>query len=73
MRLKTEDGEKWIVWMGPKSFLDTQKLSFKVGDKVQVRGLKYKSDIMIAAKITKGDLSMVLRSETDGLPVWPKK
>jgi hypothetical protein len=55
--------------MGPKWFIENQKIKFMAGDKVQVRGKKY-GDAIIATEISKGDLSMKLRNEEDGMPVW---
>lgn len=70
MRLKTDEGEKWVVWMGPKWFILNQKIKFEPGDEVEVRGLKFKADTIIGSDISKGDWTMLLRSENDGLPNW---
>jgi hypothetical protein len=70
MYLKTEGG-KVTVWMGPKTFVESQKVKFKAGDVVVVRGLQTKHFYTIASKITKGDEVMVLRSEA-GQPAWKK-
>ncbi len=70
MYLKTEGG-KATVFMGPKTFVDSQKVQFKAGDQVVVRGLQSKYFYIVAAKITRGNDVMVLRSE-DGRPAWVK-
>jgi hypothetical protein len=71
MTLKsTEPFQTWKVWMGPRWFVVNQKVQFNVGDEVEVRGLKAKADVIIASEISKGDLTMILRSESDGMPNW---
>ncbi len=69
MKLKTDQGASYTVYMGPKWFIENQKIKFAVGDKVIVRGKKIKSDI-IATQISKGDWTMKLRNEEDGQPSW---
>jgi hypothetical protein len=71
MTLKaSEPYQSWKVWMGPEWFVVNQKVKFNVGDEVEVRGLKYRADTIIASEISKGDLTMLLRSESDGMPNW---
>jgi len=70
MTIKNEDGQKFTVWMGPRWFIVNQKIQFNPGDSVEVRGLQYQPDTIIASEISKGDWTMVLRSESDGLPSW---
>jgi len=70
MRFKSDEGEKFVVWMGPRWFIVNQKIQFNPGDNVEVRGLKYKPDTIIASEISKDEWTMVLRTEGDGLPVW---
>jgi|APFre7841882654_1041346.scaffolds.fasta_scaffold29809_4 hypothetical protein len=69
MRFVTDQGKVYTVFLGPKWFIENQKIKFMAGDKVQVRGKKYGKAI-IATEISKGDLSMKLRNEEDGMPVW---
>lgn len=69
MRLTTAQGGKWLVYMGPKWFIENQKVKFKVGDAVEVRGMKLGSAI-IASEISKGEWTMKLRNEEDGMPSW---
>ncbi len=69
MKLKTDQGASYTVYMGPKWFIDNQKIKFAPGDSVIVRGKKIKSDI-IATQISKGDWTMKLRNEEDGQPSW---
>jgi hypothetical protein len=69
MRLAAEEGGNWVVYMGPKWFIDNQKIKFAVGDKVEVRGKKFGGAI-IASEISKGDWTMRIRNEEDGQAVW---
>ncbi len=69
MRLLSENGGSWTVYMGPKWFVDNQKVKFNVGDKVEVRGKKFGSAI-IASEISKGQWTMKLRNEDNGQANW---
>jgi len=66
----SEPYQSWKVWMGPRWFIVNQKVKFNVGDEVEVRGLKFKADTIIASEVSKGDMTMLLRSESDGMPSW---
>ncbi|MCG6537569.1 MAG: hypothetical protein L7F78_23350 [Syntrophales bacterium LBB04] len=69
MKFKNEQGNAYTVYMGPKWFLENQKIKFSPGDSVMVRGKKIGSAI-IATEISKGDWNMKLRNEEDGQPSW---
>jgi hypothetical protein len=69
MKFKTDQGNAYTVFMGPKWFIENQKLRFSPGDSVMVRGKKFGSGI-IATEISKGDWTMKLRNEEDGQPAW---
>ena len=69
MRFVSDQGNKYVVYMGPKWFIENQKIKFMAGDKVEVRGKKFGSAI-IATEISKGDFTMKLRDEEDGVPSW---
>ncbi|MEN6622420.1 MAG: hypothetical protein ABFD50_12815 [Smithella sp.] len=69
MRFLSESGGNWIVYMGPKWFVDNQKIKFNVGDKVEVRGKKFGGAI-IASQISKGQWTMKLRNEQNGQANW---
>jgi hypothetical protein len=70
MRIKADEGGSWVVFMGPKWFIEQQKLKFAAGDKVQVKGKKFKDESIIASEISKGDWMMKLRNDEDGQPIW---
>jgi hypothetical protein len=65
----TDQGNNYIVYMGPKWFMNNQKLKFMAGDQVEVRGKKVGTGI-IATEISKGEWTMKLRNEEDGMPAW---
>jgi len=68
--LKAKDkGGSYTVFVGPKWFVDNQKIKFAVKDRVEVRGKKWGSNI-IATEISKGDWTMKLRNEEDGSASW---
>jgi hypothetical protein len=69
MKFMTDQGNNYIVYMGPKWFMNNQKLKFMAGDNVEVRGKKVGSAI-IATEVSKGDWTMKLRNEEDGQPAW---
>jgi hypothetical protein len=65
MKFKTDQGNVYTVYMGPKWFIENQKIKFKAGDSVTVRGKKFGASI-IGTQISKGDWTMKLRNEEDG-------
>ena len=69
MTLKGETGNTWTVFLGPKWFIENQRIKLMAKDKVEVRGKKTGS-MIIASEVSKGDLTMKLRNEEDGFPNW---
>ena len=70
MMIKDNDQSgSWVVYMGPKWFIENQKIKFAKGDKVEVRGKKA-GDAIIASEISKDNWTMRLRNEEDGLASW---
>jgi hypothetical protein len=66
--------ETYQVHVGPTSFLDAHKYSFKKGDQVEVTGSKVKiegNDAIIAREIHKDGVTMNFRS-AQGVPVWSR-
>jgi hypothetical protein len=69
--VKTAAGDM-DVHLGPAWYIDNQEIAIKAGDKVEVKGSKVDisgKPAIIAAEVTKGDESMVLRDGA-GVPVW---
>jgi hypothetical protein len=64
-----ENAGKFIVLLGPRWFVANQKIKFMAGDMVEIRGKKA-GNYIIASEASKGDWTMKLRNEDDGLPVW---
>jgi hypothetical protein len=69
MAFVTDQGNSYTVYMGPKWFMNNQKVKFMPGDQVEVRGKKVGS-VIIATEISKGEWTMKLRNEEDGMPTW---
>jgi len=69
MTFKGETGNTWTVFLGPKWFIENQRIKLMAKDKVEVRGKKTGS-MIIASEVSKGDLTMKLRNEEDGFPNW---
>jgi len=69
MTIKGETGNNWTVFLGPRWFIENQKIKFVPKDKVEVRGKKSGS-MIIASEASKGEWTMKLRNEEDGFPAW---
>ncbi|MGO9139266.1 MAG: hypothetical protein ACLP9S_13105 [Syntrophales bacterium] len=69
MKFKNDQGNVYTVCMGPKWFIENQKIKLMAGDSVMVRG-KIVGSYIIATQISKGDWMMKLRNDEDGQPVW---
>jgi hypothetical protein len=70
--LKTSEPEPLAVHLGPEWFVDRQEITFKPGDKVEVRGSRITFDgkpAIIAADVTKDGKTLHLR-DANGVPVW---
>lgn len=71
MNLTADKGGNWIVYMGPKWFVENQMLKFAVGDKVEVRGKKLSEGMaIIASEISKKNITLKFRDEENGRPTW---
>jgi hypothetical protein len=66
------DKETIPVHLGPRWYLDDKDVSFRVADRVEVKGSRINDDdetAIIAAQIKRGDDVVKLRNE-DGIPKW---
>ncbi|HSH64686.1 MAG TPA: DNA-binding protein [Bacteroidia bacterium] len=64
--------ETYPIHLGPKWYLDKQKLQLKVGDKVEVQGSKVNIDskqTIIATEVLRDDNTLILRDQA-GKPLW---
>jgi hypothetical protein len=72
LRIRTDDGKTIIVHLGPRSYLEDQKISFTKGDEVNVTGARAEirgHHVMIASQVKKGDQTLELRDD-QGKPKW---
>ncbi len=71
--LKVSSGsDTFVVHLGPKWYLDDQKVKFAAGDAVEIKGVRTVrrgQDIFLAAEIKKGSDILKLRDE-QGIPLW---
>jgi hypothetical protein len=70
--LKTKAPEPLAVHLGPDWYVEKQAITFKEGDKIQVRGSRITFDgkpAIIAAEVTKDGKTLQLR-DANGVPVW---
>jgi hypothetical protein len=72
--LKTEEGDI-TVYLGPDWYLDQQKISLKVGDKLEVTGSKITlaENPCVIAKDLKVDGKTITLRDDKGVPVWRGK
>jgi hypothetical protein len=60
------------VYLGPSDFLKFLKVSFPVGDQIEVIGSKVKfanADVILTRKVNDGNALLTLR-DANGAPVW---
>jgi hypothetical protein len=72
LQVKT-DKETLLVGLGPAQYLEQQKMTFAVGDKVEVKGFRVQHPqqaMIIAREVKKGDQVLKLRDD-QGKPLWP--
>ncbi len=72
LRIKTDDDKTVTVHVGPRLYVEDQKIDFHYGDKVTVTGSPAKvgwRDVIVAAQIKTGDKTLDLRTE-EGKPRW---
>jgi hypothetical protein len=71
LQVKT-DKETLIVVLGPTTYLEQQKMTFAVGDKVEVKGSRIQHPqqaMIVAGEVKKGDQLLKLRDD-QGKPMW---
>lgn len=73
------DGEEYNIFIGPKEFMEKNKFSVKVGDKIEATGVLFETprgNMLSCRKIVNGSKTLLLRDET-GKPLFvrepPKK
>jgi glucose/arabinose dehydrogenase len=74
MVVKTDKGDLKVN-LGPTDYLDQQALKLKVGDQIEVKGMRVKSrnrTMLIAGEVKKGGQVLKLRDDATGRPLWAK-
>ena len=72
LHVKTDDGRTMMVHVGPRSYVDSQNISFREGDAVTITGSLTKTDeheVLVASQIQKADRTLSLRDQS-GKPLW---
>lgn len=72
LTLQTSSAPALDVALGPSWYIDELKTTFEKGDRINVKGSLVKiegSDVLIAAEVTKGAETVVLR-DVNGVPAW---
>ena len=71
--LKVSSGsDTFAVHLGPKWFLEEQKVKFAAGDTLEIKGVRTVrrgQDVFLAAEVKKGSDVLKLRDE-QGVPLW---
>ncbi len=72
LHVRTDAGKTLRVQAGPRSFLDSQNISFRAGDPVTITGSMVKAkghEILLASQIQTANRTLDLRAP-DGRPLW---
>lgn len=74
MIIKDDDGDRIVVHLGPKWFVDPKGIGIRKGDKVKIKGAWSEignEDVFIAAKVKRGEFDEYkIRRTRDGFPFW---
>lgn len=72
--VQSKDGDVVTVHLGPRWFIDPEKMGIRKGDEVKVYGVWAEidnRDVFIASKVKKGDnFEFKVRRTKDGMPYW---
>jgi hypothetical protein len=71
LQMKT-DKETLVVFLGPAPYLEQQKMTLAVGDKVEIKGSRIQHPqqaMLIAGEVKKGDQVVKFRDD-QGKPLW---
>ncbi len=72
--LKDEDGDKVMVHLGPRWFVDPEGIGVRKGDEVKIKGAWAEvggEDVCIAAKVKRSEFEEYkVRRTRDGRPFW---
>jgi DNA/RNA endonuclease YhcR with UshA esterase domain len=72
--VRTDDGKRITVQLGPPDWMSQQKYNIKRGDQIEVTGARVKfgaDDSILAREVRVGNRSFTLRN-AEGQPQWPQ-
>lgn len=73
MEIEDKDGERYLVHVCPLAYKDAGSIGLKKGDKIDLRGCWTEiegKEVMMAAKIKKGEKAIKVRLTSNGKPFW---
>lgn len=74
LKVRDQDGDMVVVHLGPRSFVKTDTIGLKKGDKVKVKGVWAQiegKEVFLASKVKKGEnVELKVRRTKDGMPFW---
>jgi hypothetical protein len=74
LKVRDQDKDMVTVHLGPKSFVKTDSIGLKKGDRVKVKGAWTQiegKDVFMASKVKKGEnVELKVRRTKDGMPYW---
>ena len=71
--IEDKNGEKYTAHICPLAYKDAASIGLKKGDKIDLRGCFVEiagKDVIMAAKIKKGEKAIKVRLTSDGKPFW---
>ena len=73
MVIEEKNGERYLAHICPLAYKDETSIGIKKGDKIDLRGCLVEIDgkeVIMAAKIKKGEKAIKVRLTSDGKPFW---
>jgi len=73
MEIEEKSGDRYLVHICPLAYKDAASIGLKKGDKIDLRGCLVEIDgkeVIMAAKIKKGEKAIKVRLTSDGKPFW---
>jgi hypothetical protein len=73
MEIEDKSGDRYLVHICPLAYKDAGSIGLKKGDKIDLRGCLVEIDgkeVIMAAKIKKGEKAVKVRLTSNGKPFW---
>lgn len=73
MEIEEKSGDRYLVHICPLAYKDAASIGLKKGDKIDLRGCLVEIDgkeVIMAAKIKKGEKAVKVRLTSNGKPFW---